>query len=158
MKTSITRRNFLKNSTAGLAVASTIKSSLFSSGSAEAQSTPQVFFTKDISTESLTQIYSKISSERTLSGKVAVKLHSGEPGGHHFPDLVLIKDLVQSLKGTIVECKTAYPGKRFDTASHKKAMEDHGFTGIAPVDIMDEGGSVSLPFAKGKNITGYKKR
>jgi uncharacterized Fe-S center protein len=54
--------------------------------------------------------------------------------------------------GTIVECNTAYPGKRFKTVDHMKALEDHGFTGIAPVDIMDENGSISLPFPNGKHL------
>lgn len=153
MKSSLSRRSFLKNSIAGTCIASVYNSSAFGIDEAEAQTVPQVFFTKDISSKSLMNIYSKISKKRTLAGKVAVKLHSGEPGGHHFPAPDLIKGLVKSVNGTIVECNTAYPGKRFDTASHKKAMEDHGFTAIAPVDIMDEDGSISLPFKNGKNIT-----
>jgi uncharacterized Fe-S center protein len=52
----------------------------------------------------------------------------------------------------IVECNTAYGGRRADTASHKKAAEEHGFTAIAPVDIMDEEGSIALPFKRGKHI------
>jgi uncharacterized Fe-S center protein len=98
-------------------------------------------------------IYSRISSGRSLPGKVAVKLHTGEPGGHNFPSPDLIKDLVQSLNGTIVECNTAYSGRRYNTASHKQVMVDHGFAAIAPVDIMNEDGFISLPFENGKNIT-----
>jgi Uncharacterized Fe-S center protein len=89
---------------------------------------------------------------RALPGRVAVKLHSGEPGGHNYPDPALIKNLVQSVNGTIVECNTAYKGKRFTTAEHMKALKDHGFTGIAPVDIMDENGSMALPYPKGTHI------
>lgn len=96
--------------------------------------------------------YNGAMQGRKLPGKVAVKLHSGEPGGHNYPAPALIKDLVQSVNGTIVECNTAYPGKRFNTAEHMTALEDHGFAGIAPVDIMDEEGSLSLPFPTGKAI------
>jgi uncharacterized Fe-S center protein len=89
---------------------------------------------------------------RKLPGKVAVKLSTGEPGGHHFLSPALIKGLVQSVNGTIVECNTAYGGGRASTAMHKQVAIDHGFAAIAPVDIMDEDGSISLPFPKGKNI------
>lgn len=119
---------------------------------ANAQEGSAVYFTKDISATGLTKIYAHLTQGRELLGKVAVKLHSGEPGGHNYPAPALIKDLVQSVDGTIVECNTAYAGKRFNTADHLIALKDHGFTDIAPVDVMDENGSISLPFARGKNI------
>lgn len=151
MEKSISRRSFLKNSS--IAVGTVAVADLTGIGRAFAQQQvkPQVFFTKNISSTGLLNIYAKLG--RTLPGKVAVKLHSGESGGHYFPAPDLIKDLVQSLNGTIVECNTAYPGKRFKTEDHKQAIQDHGFTAIAPVDIMDEEGSISLPFPNGKNIT-----
>jgi uncharacterized Fe-S center protein len=111
----------------------------------------KVYFTTDISPAGLTAIYEALG--RKVSGKVAVKLSTGEPGGHHFLSPDLIKDLVQSVDGTIIEGNTAYGGRRASTALHKQVAIDHGFTAIAPVDILDEEGSVSLPFAKGKNIT-----
>jgi uncharacterized Fe-S center protein len=111
-----------------------------------------VFFTQDISEKGLQALYSKVEQQKKLTGKVAVKLHSGEPGGHHFVTPTLIKALVQSLHATIVECNTAYPGKRYDTASHKQVLHDHGFVDIAPFDILDEEGSIALPFPSGKNI------
>ena len=74
---------------------------------------------------------------------------TGEPGGHYFLAPDFNKDLVQSLNGTIVENDTAYPGRRFDTASHKQVLIDHGFAAIAPVDVLDEDGSISLPFSSG---------
>ena len=119
---------------------------------ANAQHGSAVYFTKNISSSGLTNIYEHLMQGRALPGKVAVKLHSGEPGGHNYPAPALIKDLVQSVDGTIVECNTAYPGKRFSTADHLVALKDHGFLDIAPVDVMDETGSISLPFARGKNI------
>ena len=70
---------------------------------------------------------------------------TGEPGGHNFLKPELIKDLVQKVDDTIVECNTAYGGGRASTENHLKAAADHGFTAIAPVDIMDAEGEVSLP-------------
>ena len=116
------------------------------------QDLPQVYFTPDISSNGLLNIYSRLTLNKKLSGKVAVKLHSGEPGGHYYPDPNLIKDLVQSINGTIVECNTAYGGGRSTTSAHKRVLADHGFTAIAPTDIMDEEGYISLPFLDGKNI------
>ena len=72
-----------------------------------------VYFTRDISSSGLTKIYGHLMQGRSLPGRVAVKLHSGEPGGQNYPAPALIKDLVQSVGGTIVECNTAYAGKRF---------------------------------------------
>jgi uncharacterized Fe-S center protein len=117
---------------------------------AQADGTPKVYMTMDISPEGLIEIYEALG--RKVSGKVAVKISTGEPGGHHFLSPDLIKDLVQSLDGTIVESNTA-GGRRITTAVHKQVAIDHGFTAIAPVDIMDEEGIISIPFANGKNIT-----
>jgi uncharacterized Fe-S center protein len=111
---------------------------------------PKVYMTTDISPAGLAAVYGALG--RKLPGRVAVKLSTGEPGGHHFLDPALIKDLVQSVKGAIVESNTAYGGRRASTAIHKQVARDHGFTAIAAVDILDEEGSVSLPFPKGKNI------
>jgi len=110
----------------------------------------KVFFTQVITSESLIEIYKALNKE--LKGKVAVKIHTGEPGGHNFLDSNLIKDLIKSLNGTIVECNTAYKGKRSDTESHKEVVKDHGFEEITYVDIMDEDGDIALPFPNGKHI------
>lgn len=109
-----------------------------------------VYMTKTISAEVLVKMYQILGC--TAKGKVAVKISSGEPGGHHFllPDL--IAPLVKEVHGTIVECNTAYPGKRANTASHQQALEDHGFTAIAPVDIMDAEDDIRLPIAGGKHL------
>lgn len=111
---------------------------------------PKVYMFKEINSENLVKIYQALGREAT--GKVAVKLSTGEPGGHNFLDPALIKDLVQLVNGTIVECNTAYGGGRSNTESHLKAAEDHGFTAIAPVDIMDAEGEVRLPVKGGKHI------
>jgi uncharacterized Fe-S center protein len=112
---------------------------------------PKVYMTAAISPAGLAEVYGALG--RKVSGNVAVKISTGEPGGHHFLSPDLIKDLVQSMDGTIVESNTAYGGRRINTALHKQVAIDHGFAAIAPVDILDEEGSVSLSFARGKNIT-----
>ena len=71
----------------------------------------KVYFTKDISSTGLVKIYEALGAD--LKGKVAVKISTGEPGGHNYLQPDLIKDLVHKLNGTIVECNTAYRGKRF---------------------------------------------
>lgn len=109
-----------------------------------------VYMTTDISADGLMAIYETL--ERKATGKVAVKISSGEPGGHHFLSPELIAPLVQSVNGTIIECNTAYGGRRADTESHLHVVEQHGFTGIAPVDIMDAEGSMSIPVTGGKHL------
>lgn len=110
----------------------------------------KVYFYKEINAGNLVKIYEALGRE--AKGKVAVKLSTGEPGGHNFLQPALIKDLVQKVNGTIVECNTAYGGKRGDTRSHLQAAKDHGFTAIAPVDIMDAEGEVELPVEGGKHL------
>ncbi len=89
---------------------------------------------------------------RPVRGKVAVKLSTGEPGGHHYLQPELIRDLVQHVGGTIVECNTAYGGGRARTEDHLKAAADHGFAAIAPVDIMDADGQTALPVRGGRHL------
>ena len=84
--------------------------------------------------------------------EVAVKLSTGEPGNNNYLSPALIGDLVRRVGGTIVECNTAYGGGRSDTESHLKAAEDHGFTAIAEVDIMDADGEVALPVKGGRHL------
>ena len=112
----------------------------------------KVYFTKDISSEGLVKIYNALGRE--LKGKVAVKISTGEPGGHNYLKPELIKDLVNKLNGTIVECNTAYRGKRFSTNDHMEAIKDHGFFDIAPCDIMDSEGEVVLPLEGGRHLQG----
>ena len=110
-----------------------------------------VYFTKGITPEALSKLYRAMG--RTLKGKVAVKLSSGEPGGHNYLKPSLIQALVAEVQGTIVECNTAYEGRRNTTPEHWKAMEEHGFTRIAPCDIMDEEGEIALPVTGGFHLT-----
>ncbi len=108
---------------------------------------PKVYMFTKISAENLVKIYEALGREAT--GKVAVKLSTGE---HNFLQPALIKDLVKKVNGTIVECNTAYGGGRADTENHLKAAKEHGFTAIAPVDIMDADGEVALPVKGGKHL------
>ena len=83
--------------------------------------------------------------EQSIFGKMmlAIFFHSGSP---------FYKELVQKVNGTIVECNTAYGGSRASTAMHKQVAEDHGFTKIAKVDILDEEGDIELPVTGGKHL------
>ena len=118
----------------------------------EENNLPKVYFTKEITSESLMRIYEALGRE-AKGNKVAIKVSTGEPGGHNFLKPALIKDLVQSVNGTIIECNTAYGGKRASTEDHLKAARDHGFMDIADVDIMDADGEVDLPVTGGTHLT-----
>ena len=87
------------------------------------------------------------------SGRIGVKLSSGEPGGNHYLKGDLIADLVHAVGGTIVECNTAYGGGRSSIAAHYQVAADHGFTAIADFQIMDEAGSLSLPVVGGLHLS-----
>ncbi len=122
-----------------------------------------VYMTKDISPEGLQKAYEALNA--SPEGKVAIKLSTGEAGNPNHLDPNLIKDLVQSVDGTIIECNTAYSGsQRAETAMHMQVAKDHGFTDIAEVDIMDRDGYLKIPveggeFLKenwvGKNLANY---
>jgi len=110
----------------------------------------KVYFTKEITPESLIRIYEALG--KNLNGKVAVKISTGEPGGHNFLNPNLINELVNKLNGTIVECNTAYVGRRHTTEEHMKAIEEHGFIDIAKVDIMDAKGDMKIPVVNGTRL------
>ena len=111
----------------------------------------KVYFTSDISSNGLMKAYNALG--RPVAGKnVAVKISTGEPGGHNFLNAEMIKPLVMEVKGTFIECNTAYGGKRMDTETHKQAAKSHGFMEYTSVDIMDEDGSMVLPVKNGKHL------
>lgn len=117
----------------------------------QTEGAPTVYMTTDISSEGLMKAYQALGVD--FSGKtVGVKMSTGENGSNYLrPEL--IRELVQTVNGTIVECNTAYGGNRSNTAMHKQLAEDHGFTAIANVDIMDEEGGMELPIAGGMQLT-----
>lgn len=109
-----------------------------------------VYFTSDISARGLVKIYEALGWKP--NGRVAVKVSTGEPPASNYLRPELIGTLVQSLKGTIVECNTAYGGSRASSALHKQVAADHGFTAIAEFDLMDEDGEVSWPMTGGTRL------
>ena len=112
---------------------------------------PVVYMTTDISSEGLMAIYKALGAQLP-EGNIAVKISTGETGSNYLrPDL--IGELVQTVDGTIVECNTAYGGERANTAYHMQLAEDHGYTAIADVDIMDADGSMTLPVTGGTHLT-----
>jgi len=115
-----------------------------------AQTIATVYMITNISADGLMQVYEALG--RKATGNVAVKLHSGEPGGNYFLHPDFIAPLVNEVNGTIVECNTAYGGGRSNTEAHQQVMVDHGFTAIAPVDIMDADGTMSIPIVGGKHL------
>lgn len=108
-----------------------------------AEMVPQVFLTRKISSEALVNIYRALGREAT--GRVAVKISTGEAGNPNYLQPGLIKDLVDEVGGTIVECNTAYDGKRMTFEDHWKTIRDHGFLPAFKVDLMDEDGEFSIP-------------
>ena len=110
----------------------------------------KVYFTKEITPEAVIRLYDALGTE--LPGKVAVKVHSGEVGNQNFIRADFMKPMVDKVHGTIVECNTAYEGKRNTTEAHWETMKLHGWTEIAPVDILDEEGDFELPVHGGRCI------
>ena len=145
-------RHFLLSIAAAcVAFAGCAKTNAAESSEPSAESTPAtVYMTTEITPEALVDIYKALGRE--AKGKVAVKISTGEPGGHNFLNPQLIEPFVKLVDGTIVECNTAYKGKRYSADDHRKAAADHGFTAIAPVDIMDADGEVKLPLKDGKHL------
>lgn len=110
----------------------------------------KVYFTKEITPESLIKIYEALGVE--LKGKVGVKVSTGEDGAKGYLKADLIGPFVKKLNGTILECNTAYPGARNNYEDHIKVAEKHGFTTFADVDIMDKDGEFKIPVNKGKHL------
>ena len=109
-----------------------------------------VYMTKEITPEALISIYQALGVP--AEGRVAVKISTGESAKSNYLRPELIKDLVQMVNGTIVECNTAYGGNRSTTANHRKAIEERGFNQIAAVDIMDEDDTMHLPVTDTKHL------
>ena len=133
--------------------ASSSSASSSSASSAPASSeAPQVYFTRALDSAGLQAVFAAIGRELG-SGKIGVKLSSGELGGNHYLKGDLIADLVHAVGGAIVECNTAYGGGRSSIAAHYQVAADHGFNAIADFQIMDEAGSLSLPVVGGLHLS-----
>lgn len=109
-----------------------------------------VYFIKDITPENVVKIYEKLGKE--LTGKVAVKVHSGEKGNQNYLHPEFMRPIVEHVHGTIVECNTAYEGARNTTEKHQQLIKDHGWTDYFPVDIMDAEADTTLEIPNGKVI------
>ena len=113
---------------------------------------PTVYFTSDISASGLVKIYDALGVTPSEGQRVAVKISTGESEQSNHLRPAFIKDLVQKVNGTLVECNTAYGGNRSTTQAHRKAIAERGFETVATVDIMDEEGSIELPVRDSKHI------
>lgn len=110
-----------------------------------------VYHIKEITPENLVKIFKALG--RPLDGKnIAVKISTGESNKSNHLDPNLIKDLVQSVNGTLVECNTAYNGNRLSTADHLRTAQEHGYMDIAAVDIMDAQGDTIIPVSNGFHL------
>lgn len=108
----------------------------------------KIYFTRTVSPEAVVKMYEALGV--TLEGKVAVKLHSGEPGNQNFLRPPFWKPMVDKVHGTVVECNTAYAGERNTTAKHRRTMKKHGWSDAFTVDILDAEGEIAIPIRGGK--------
>jgi hypothetical protein len=139
----ISRRSFLKNSAIALGALATVDLKGAASALAAPQSGTRVYFTKDISVDGLLKIYSQIN--QGMTGRIGIKLHSGEPHGPNLLPIELIKGLQPQVpNSTIVECNVLYPSPRQTTQGHRETLKTNGWD-FCPVDIMDADGDAVLP-------------
>lgn len=119
----------------------------------------KVYFIKDITPENIIKAYEALGIK--LPGKVAVKMHSGEKGNQNYLKPEFVKDMINYVNGTVVECNTAYEGARNSTEKHKKLIEEHEWNKYFPFDLLDEEGpdmELDIPNGKvlKKNYVGKK--
>ncbi|MBP5707868.1 MAG: ferredoxin, partial [Alphaproteobacteria bacterium] len=126
----------------GLAAAGVVAGTIGAHSIAKTNDVPVVYFTRDISPAGLVRAYNALNWKP--NGRVGIKMSTGESAKTNYLRPELIKDLVSIVDGTIVECNTAYGGNRSDSKSHWAAIRERGFLDVAPVDIMDEEGSMTL--------------
>lgn len=110
----------------------------------------KVYFTREISSEKLLEIYKKLGVE--LKGKVAVKVHSGEKGNQNYLKPLFYKDIIDYVNGTVVECNTAYDGARNTSEKHLKLLEEHEWSKYYNVDLLDKDAELELPVKEGKHL------
>ncbi|MDO5537794.1 MAG: DUF362 domain-containing protein [Desulfovibrionaceae bacterium] len=147
MARTLSRRGFLRDS--ALAAGSLALGAFpHAAAAAETQNRAQVFFTRDISIESMLKLYGLVN--RNISGRVAIKLHTGEPNGPNFLPVAWAKSLLEVIpQSTVVECNVLYNSPRKTTEGHRETLKANGWT-FTHVDIMDEDGDTPLPVPGGK--------
>lgn len=114
------------------------------------KSPSKVYFCERITADNLVKVYQALGREP--KGRVAIKLSTGEAGNPNHLSVDVIKKFVHLVDGTIVECNTAYDGRRCNVPDHLQTAAEHGFTAIAEVDIMDGEGDVALPVRNGRHL------
>lgn len=150
MERHISRRSFLKGSALALGAVTLVDFKSIGSAVAAGGNESRVFFTKDISVNGLLKIYSKIN--QGMTGKIGIKLHTGEPHGPNILPREMVKALQQHIpNSTLVETNTLYKGKRYSTTDHRETLKINGWD-FCPVDIMDEDGAVMIPVKGGKHF------
>ena len=150
MTTNLSRKDFLKM--AGACAAGAAADGLGTTAAA-AEKTADVYFSPVIDAEHLIRLYEKICGN--LTGKIAVKLHTGERHGPNILPRLMVAELMKKIPGgTIVETNTLYHGDRYTTEQHRETLKINGWT-FCPVDIMDEEGTVNLPVKDGKHFKGH---
>ena len=110
----------------------------------------KVYFTKEINPSSLVKLYNELGIK--LEGKVAVKVHSGEKGNQNFLKPSFMKEIINYVNGTVVECNTAYEGSRDTTEKHIETMKTHGWSDLFNIDILDSKEDIELSIPDGKVI------
>ena len=147
----LTRRKLMGAATAAMAsVLGTVRAQTpeaATAGKALPDNRAKVYFTRDLSSAGLLKLYKLVNAD--ISGKVAVKLHTGEPNGPNILPREWVKDFLVEVPGTIVECNVLYGSPRQTTEGHRETLKTNGWT-FAPVDIMDADGDVALPIKGGK--------
>ncbi|WP_165176799.1 DUF362 domain-containing protein [Desulfovibrio sp. ZJ369] len=142
------RRGFLKS---GALAAGALATGVFwrqGPALAAPQEKARVFFSREISAQALQKLYAQVN--QGMGGKIAVKLHTGEPHGPNILPREMVRAFQATLPGsTIVECNVLYPGPRQSTQGHLETLRTNGWT-FCPVDIMDADGDVDLPVPGGK--------
>jgi len=150
MANDISRRKFLQTGALALGTVAVSKFTGIGNAFAALQENSQVFFTKDISAAGLLKIYSKIN--QGITGKVGIKLHTGEQHGPNILPGDMVKALQQQIRDSnLVETNTLYKGNRFTTEDHRETIKINGWD-FCPVDIMDEDGAVMIPVRGGKHF------
>lgn len=143
----ITRRDWVKYSAIAIAAGAAMPLLSRFSKALAATDKARVYFSKDISAQSLLKLYAKVN--QNISGKVAIKLHTGEPNGPNLIPRDMVKALIANIPdSTIVECNVLYPSPRQTTEGHRETLAVNGWT-FCPVDIMDADGDVNLPISGG---------
>ena len=112
----------------------------------------KVYFSGNITAQSVLDLYTRLGKQ--LTGKVAIKVHSGEPGNQNFLRPDFWKPVIDHVGGTVVECNTAYEGGRDTTERHRKTLKGHGWSEYFPVDLLDaQGPDLVLDIPNGKQIS-----